>query len=130
MKLLALLLALLLAAPLAGADEPPPPWMPSPPPPRRSTLQRARELRREAKIFGGVGIALFGGGIAVNVVALDLPQGERATRQADGTVVTEHVRDDANWFELAGGIALMATGFVLVTVALFKVKQARQLDAE
>lgn len=131
MKRLALALALTLAAPAVRADEPPPAWMPSTPPPlTRATEQRARELRHEAKIFGGVGIALFAGGVAVNVVALDVPQGEQATRQPDGTITQEHVRSDANWFELAGGLALMATGFVLVSVALFKVKQARKLDSE
>jgi hypothetical protein len=131
MKPLALLLSLLLAAPLAAADEPPPPWMPSTPPPlTRSSVQHARELRREAKIFGAVGLALAGCGIAVGVVALDVPQGERVVRAPDGTAVTERVRDDANWFELAGGLALIATGFALVTFALYKVKQARRLDSE
>ena len=130
MKRLACALALLIAVPAARAEEPPP-WMPAAPPrPGRASLQHARELRREAKIFGGVGIALFGGGVAVNVVALDLPQGERATRQPDGTIVSERVRSDANWFELAGGIALMATGFALVSVALLKLKQARRLESE
>jgi hypothetical protein len=130
MKPLAWVLVLLVAAPMASADEPPP-WMPSTAlPPTRSSLQHARELRREAKIFGAVGLALFGGGVAVNVVALDVPQGEQATRQPDGTVVQEHVRSDANWFELAGGLALMGTGVALVAVALLKAKQARRLEQE
>ena len=130
MKPLAWVLALLVAAPMASADEPPP-WMPSTPPPAtRSSLQHARELRREAKIFGAVGLALFGGGVAVNVVALDVPQGEELVKQPDGTAVTQHVRNDANWFELAGGLALMGTGVALVAVALLKAKQARRLEQE
>jgi hypothetical protein len=130
MKRLAWILALVVAAPAAWGEEPPP-WMPAPSPQTSSaSRQRARGLRHEAKAFGAVGIALFGAGIAVNVVALDVPQGERSTRQPDGTIVNERVRADANWFELAGGIALAGTGVALVAIALFKAKQARLLESE
>jgi hypothetical protein len=59
-----------------------------------------------------------------------VPQGTQLVRQPDGTAVTEHVRDDANWFELAGGLALMGTGVALVAVALLRAKQARRLEQE
>ena len=130
MKRLALALALILAAPAASGDESPP-WMPRPAGlPLRSSQQRARALLREAKIFGAVGISLFGVGIAVNVVALDLAQGNRMVRQVDGTVVNQPVRDDANWLELAVGIALAGTGIALAAIGLFKAKQARRLASE
>jgi hypothetical protein len=128
MTRLALVLAIALAAPTLRAD--PPAWMPAPPrPPTAGDEQRVRHLKHEAAAFGAIGIALFAGGIAVNVVALDVPQGERATRQVDGSVVTERFRDDANWAELAGGLALMATGFALVSLAVLKAKEARKLQA-
>jgi hypothetical protein len=134
MRRVALALALLVATP-AVAQQPlvqpaPPPWMPAPPPqPSRSTEREVKKLRHEAAAYGTIGLVFTAAGIAVDVVALDVPQSDQATRQADGTIVTEKVRGDANWAELAGGIALTATGLVLVTVAIFRLKQARRLAA-
>jgi len=122
-------LALVLATATAWAD--PPPWMPAPPPrPTARTEHEVRKLRHEAAAYGAIGLAFVAGGVAVDVVALDLPQAEQTTRASDGTVTTEKVRGDANWAELAGGIALTVTGVVLVAVALFRLKQARRLAAE
>ena len=102
-------LALVLTTATAWAD--PPPWMPAPPPPTTTrTEHEVRKLRHEAAAYGAIGLAFVAGGIAVDVVALDLPQAEQATRRADGTVVVEKVRGDANWAELAGGIALTGDG--------------------
>jgi hypothetical protein len=135
MRRLALALATLLAGAPALAQQPlvpppPPPWMPAPPPsPSRESEREVRKLRHEALAYGTIGLVFTAAGIAVDVVALDVPQSEQATRMADGTTVTEKVRGDANWAELAGGIALTATGLVLVTVSLFRLKQARRLAA-
>ncbi len=127
MKRLALVLALLVAAPAARADDPPP-WMPSAPPsPTRGDEAQARKLKREATAFGAIGLALAAGGIAVMVVALDVPQSERLTKAADGTSTTTRQLGDANWAELAGGVALTVTGVALAGVALLKAKQARKL---
>src|SRR5207248_4131219 len=113
MTRLALALAVTVLASTVRAD-PPPAWMPAPPrPPTTGDEQRVRHLKHEAAAFGLIGLVLFAGGVAVNVVALDVPQGEETRRQADGSILIEHVRDDANWAELAGGLALMATGFAL-----------------
>jgi len=134
MRRVALALALLVAAP-AAAQQPlvqpsPPPWMPAPPPqPSRATEREVKKLHHEAAAYGTIGLVFTAAGIAVDVVALDVPQSEQATRAADGTITTEKVRGDANWAELAGGIALTATGLVLVVVALFRLKQARRLAA-
>ena len=129
MKRLTLALVLSLVAPGLRADEPPP-WMPAPPPPLTSQGGgQVRRLRREATAFGTIGLVLFGGGIAVNVVALDVPQGERTVRQADGTTEQQHFLADANWAELAGGLALMGAGFALVSIALLKIKQAHRIEA-
>jgi len=122
-------LALVLTTATAWAD--PPPWMPAPPPPpTERTEHEVRKLRHEAAAYGAIGLAFIAGGIAVDVVALDLPQAEQATRRTDGTVVVEKVRGDANWAELAGGIALTATGLVLAVVALSRLRQARRLAAQ
>jgi hypothetical protein len=134
MRTLALGLALLVAAPAAAdaplVPSPPPPWMPAPPPrPSRASEREVKKLTHEAAAYGTIGLVFTAAGIAVDVVALDVPQSEQAVRAADGTVTTEKVRGDANWAELAGGIALTATGLVLVTVALFRLKQARRLAA-
>jgi len=130
MKRLALALALTLAAPAARAADPPPPWMPAPPPrPTRSDEARVRKLKRETTAFGLIGLVLFAGGIAVNVVALDLPQAERASREPDGSVVIERYRGDANWAEFAGGVALMGAGFALLSIAYVKLQQMRKLQA-
>jgi hypothetical protein len=134
MRALALGLALLVAAPAVAEAQlvpsPPPPWMPAPPPqPSRATEREVKKLHHEAAAYGTIGLVFTAAGIAVDVVALDVPQSEQATRAADGTVTTEKVRGDANWAELAGGIALTATGLVLVTVAIFRLKQARRLAA-
>jgi len=120
---------LVLTTATAWAD--PPPWMPAaPPPPTERTEHEVRKLRHEAAAYGAIGLAFIAGGIAVDVVALDLPQAEQATRRTDGTVVVEKVRGDANWAELAGGIALTATGLVLAVVALSRLRQARRLAAQ
>jgi hypothetical protein len=130
MKRLALALALFVAAPLAGADEPPP-WMPSTPRgPSARAVNEARAIRHEAAIFGGIGLAVFGAGVAVTVVALDVPQGEHRVSVGDGGVTTQRFRDDANWAELAGGVVLLATGLGLVGFSLLKIKQARRLESE
>ena len=129
MKRLALVLALLLVAPTAYADDPPP-WMPSaPPPPTRGDEAQLRKLKREATAFGTIGLVLAAGGIAVMVVALDVPQSERVTMALDGTRTTTRELGDANWAELAGGVALTATGLALGGVALLKAKQARKLSS-
>ena len=130
MRRLALALSLVVvAAPVARADDPPP-WMPTPPPgPTGRQLEEARTLRREAAAFGTIGLVLFAGGVAVNVVALDVPQAETTMRQPDGNIVEKRVLGDANWAELAGGIVLMVTGFALVTVSLFRRKQAARVEA-
>jgi len=131
---LALALVLLVAAPAVAQQPlvppPPPPWMPAPPPrPSRTTEREVKKLRHEAAAYGTIGLVFTAAGIAVDVVALDVPQSEQATRQADGTIVTEKVLGDANWAELAGGIALSVTGLALITVAFFRLKQARRLAA-
>ncbi len=129
MRRVALALVFALVAPLAHAEEPPP-WMPSPPPPpSRQAEREIKRLRHEATAFSAVGIVLFAGGIAVNVVALDVPQSERLVKQPDGTSMTQHVLGDANWAELAGGLALMATGFALVSLGMYRLKQAHRLEA-
>ena len=129
MTRVALALSFLLAAATARAEDPPP-WMPAPPrPPTRQSVQQVRKLRHEAAAFGAIGLGLFAGGIAVDVVALDVPQGARTTREGDGSLVTHRFLDDANWAELAGGLALMATGFALVSVALLRLKQAHKVEA-
>ena len=129
MKRLSLVLALLIAAPVAYADDPPP-WMPSAPPrPTRGDEAQLRKLKREAAAFGTIGLVLAAGGIAVMVVALDVPQSEQTMRAVDGTLVTDRVRGDANWAELAGGIALTGTGIALAAIALLKAKQARKLQS-
>lgn len=130
MKRLALTLALLVAAPMARADEPPP-WMPAPPRPASSrSLKEARAVRHEATIFGAIGLALIAAGVAVTVVALDVPQGQQVMRAGDGVVTTHSVLGDANWAELAGGIALGGTGLGLFAFSLFKIKQASRLESE
>lgn len=127
MKRLSLVLALLFVAPMAYADDPKP-WMPSAPPsPTRGDEAQARKLKHEATAFGAIGLALAAGGIAVMVVALDVPQSERVTMAGDGTRTTTRELGDANWAELAGGVALTVTGLALGGVALLKAKQARQL---
>jgi hypothetical protein len=114
-------------APLAQ-PQPPPAWMPAPPPRLgRGEEEQARALRREAFIFAGIGIGLVAGGVAVDVVALDFPQSQATTRD-NGNLVTKRVLGDANWAELAAGTALLATGFVLVCVGLYKRHMARKLD--
>jgi hypothetical protein len=120
-------LALVLVAATAEAD-PPPVWMPAPPPPiGRQTELAAKKLRGEAKAYGAIGLAVLGAGIAVDVVALDVPQGEATTRQ-NGIVTTEKVRSDANWAELGAGVTLNAVGLVLLGLALYKLRLARRLD--
>ena len=129
---LGLALVLVLASPGAYADPAPspPPWMPAPRrPPTRDDEDQIKHLKHEATAFGTVGIVLLAGGIAVDVVARDVPQGEQATRQPDGNVVTERVRNDANWAELAAGLALTATGLALVSIAYLRIKQMRKLQA-
>ncbi len=130
MKRLSLVLALLLVAPMAYADDPKP-WMPSgpPPPPTRGDEAQARRLKREATAFGAIGLALAAGGIAVMVVALDVPQSERVTMAGDGTRTTTRELGAANWAVLAGGIALTVTGVALAGVALLKARQARKVLA-
>jgi hypothetical protein len=138
---LALAVATMTATTPARAEQPPPwmpaappPWMPAPapPPPRRSmgTEERIRKLRHEAALFGAVGIGLFAAGIAVDVVALDVPQGEQATRNSDGSTTVTHYRNDANWAELAIGSALLVSGFALVIAGIFELRQARRLASE
>ena len=76
MRRLALISALLVAAPAVGAADPPA-WMPAQPRgPTRAQLEQAKKLKHEAAAFGSIGLVLFAGGIAVNVVALDVPQGD------------------------------------------------------
>jgi hypothetical protein len=127
MRRLALALALLHAA-AALADEPP--WMPSAqPPPRPASLdEHVRKLRHEAALFAGVGIGLFAAGVAVDVVALDVPQGERAVPTGGGALRLEKYRNDANWAEFAVGTALLGAGFGLVVASLFRRAQARRLS--
>lgn len=128
MKRLALVLVLLLAAPAARADDPPPAWMPSAPRgPTRGDEEQARKLKREATALGTIGLVLAAGGIAVLVVSLDVPQSERTIMAADGTRTVKRVLGDANYAELAGGIALTVTGVALAGVALLKSRQARKL---
>jgi len=108
--------------------QPPPAWMPAPPPRLgRGEEEQARALRRESFIFAGIGIGLVAGGVAVDVVALDFPQSQETTRE-NGNLVTKRVLGDENWAEFAAGTALLATGFVLVCVGLYKRHQARKLD--
>lgn len=107
----------------------PPPFMPAPPrAPTRGDQAQIRHLRHEAAAYGTIGLVLAAAGVAVNVVALDVPQGERTMRQPDGKTVTTRVRDDANWFELAGGLTLLATGIVLGVIALMRARQAARLQ--
>jgi hypothetical protein len=128
MRRLAPSLALLLAASLARGDEPPPAWMPAPPPlVGQQSRQEAKKLRREAAWYTGFGIGVFALGIAVNVVALDVPQSEQQQR-VDGNLVTRKVLGDANWAELAGGLALMGTGFGLVWLGYYRRNQARRIE--
>jgi hypothetical protein len=130
-KRLALALAVVhAAAGIAAADAPPapPPWMPSAPPPESPTLARhVRQLRHEAAVFGGVGLGLMAAGIAVDVVALDLPQGERQVPLGGGVSRIDHYRNDANWAEFAVGSGLIGIGFALSITALFRLQRARQL---
>lgn len=128
MRRVALLLALLHAAGGVAAADGLPAWMPAPPPPVGVSAEReARRLRHEAAVFGAVGLGLFAAGVAVDVVALDVPQGEHAVPVGDGSYRIEHFRNDANWAEFALGTALFATGFGLVVMSLYRVKQARRL---
>ena len=131
MKRIALGLVLLLAPSGAYADpSPPPPWMPAPRRPlTRDDEDEVRHLKHEAAVFGTTGLVLLAGGVALDVVALDLPQGEQAMRQPDGNIVTARVRNDANWAELAGGLSLTATGLALAWIGYLKLKQARKLQA-
>lgn len=130
MRRVALAVAMLLAAPAVRADPQQPAFMPAPPrPPTSGDEDEIRRLKHEATAFGTTGIVLAAAGIAVNVVALDVPQGERAVRQSDGTVVTQHVLADANWAELAGGIALLGTGAALIAIAVVKANRAKKLQS-
>ena len=129
MRRLALVLASLLAAPVARAADPPP-WMPARPAgPTARQLEQAKKLRREGLVLGSIGLVLFAGGVAVNVVALDVPQAETTVRQPDGNLAEMHTRGDANWAELAGGLVLMGAGFGLVCVSLYRLKQAARVES-
>jgi hypothetical protein len=108
-----------------------PPWMPGPMPPVRNEGARAneaRQLRHDGAVFAGVGTALFAGGVALGVVALDIKQDDRTTMQLGGTLVTEHVYGAANWAELAGAIALMGGGLIMVIAGAQRLAQARRLE--
>lgn len=129
-RALVLALALALASPALAEPKAPPPWMPAPPPPvggARERAERARKLKQQSAILTGVGIGLFGAGIALNVIALDWKQGTEPERQPDGSIVNRPAYDAGNYAELAGGVALMATGFVLVVVGVLRGRQAAAL---
>lgn len=105
-----------------------PAYMPaSPPPLGAQELQQAKVLRHQAALFTGLGIGLFAAGIAVNVVALDVPQSQQVTREGDN-LVTRNVLGPANWVELAAGIALMGTGLALGWLGIYRRNQARRIE--
>lgn len=105
-----------------------PAFMPAPPPPvAHGSEEEAKRLRHEAKAYGAIGLGLIAGGIVVDVVALDVPQGEVTTRSG-GLTTTTRGRNDANWAELGIGLTLNAVGLVLMGLALYKLKQARHID--
>lgn len=123
--------AVKVTSPPAATTQPPPPWMPAPPPPVGGEFerrQRAKQLRRQSAVLTGVGIALFGLGVALNVVALDVLQGTQTMAQPGGGSVEKPVYAPANWGELAGGLALMGTGFALVWVGVVRGRQAQALE--
>jgi hypothetical protein len=128
-KGLATALALLLAAGTAHADDPP--WMPSRPAPMSlQREQRIKQLRHDSALFGLLGLVLFAAGVAVDVVALDVPQGEATVKLMDGTMLHEHVRNGANWAEFAAGTSLLAAALALTGVGLFRARQAARLERE
>ncbi|HEY2748627.1 MAG TPA: hypothetical protein VGL86_28595 [Polyangia bacterium] len=129
-----LALIVLLASGIARGDQPAlvpkaqPAFMPAPPRPISTEGQaQAKRLRHEAAAYGAIGLGVFAGGIAIDVVALDVPQGTQASG-AGGIVTTMRVRNDANWAELAAGLTLTAAGVALVALSLYKLKQARRVD--
>jgi hypothetical protein len=129
----ALALALLHAGAVA-ADEPaltpprPPVFMPSaPPPPTPRLLRQSAQLRHDAFIFGALALGFAAAGIAVDVVALDLPQGERVVPTGGGNARIERFRDDANWAEFALGTALVGVGVAFGYVALFRLRSSKRL---
>jgi hypothetical protein len=125
---LVLAVAVLLTSTAARADDPP--WMPAPPEPVGGAAARqeeARKLRSQGAVYTGLGIGLFGAGVAVNVLALDYPQGGRTMAQGGGIIRTDPVYDAANWAELAGGIVLVGGGITLIVIGGMRLRQAAQL---
>jgi hypothetical protein len=106
--------------------------MPAPAPPIAGASERGREarrLRREGGIFTGVGIGLFTGGVVLGVIALDIKQGDRATMQPGGTVVTEQVYGTSNWAELVGAVVLMGSGILFAIAGAQRLARARALES-
>lgn len=130
-RALACALASLLAAPVAGGEGDSPPWMPGAPPRiggQSAREREARRLRHEAALFAGVGVGVVALGVAVDVVALDVPQEPRSIMHGDGTLVTQNRIGSSNWVELALGSALLGTGLILVVVGILRARQARALE--